>query len=257
MKHPGCPHWRCRNLGLAAICVGPPAAVLLLQYAMIIATMQPLPAQITDQALSARDLFLRPLAGAGLKAGSGAAQYLGIRYNVLLLDDVHGPGRRVNPAGVFKTGDCFALEFVANRGGYLYVFAEGASGAWTVLHPPAADPKRQNKVQPGTLVQPFGGSCLEFRATKGMERLFVFLSNETIDTAKFMDLFRLSDVARGPIEGSSIPKSSEMAGLRKGIGARDVMTEMTDTAKDGEPPFSVYAVAEPPKLFVEIALRHQ
>lgn len=256
MKHPACFHSRSWTLGIKEICAWPRVAASL-QYAMIIAAMQPLPAQMTGQVLSARDLFLRPLAGAGMKAGSGAAQYLGIRYNVLLLDDVHGPSQRVNPAGVFKTGDCFALEFVANRGGYLHVFAEGASGAWTVLYPPAENRNVQNQVQPGTLVQPFGGSCLEFRATKGMERLFVFLSNETIDAAKLMDLFRLSSVARGPIEGSLIPNRSEMAGLRKGLGVRDVMTERTDAAKDGEPPFSVYAVAEPPRLFVEIALRHQ
>jgi hypothetical protein len=68
------------------------------------------------------------------------AMHLGLRYNVLKVDPESRVSREVDPDMNFKAGDCLAIRFTPNRGGYMYVFNEGSSGAWQTMLPSASLP---------------------------------------------------------------------------------------------------------------------
>lgn len=127
--------------------------VVLISLALSI----PSSAQSTKPGGSARDLYLesvaeekarllsldKPEPNRDLKRAQppgGGVQNLGIRYNVLLVSAKGDLAEPVDPERTFRTGDCIAVELEANRAGYLYVLAEGASGEWTPLLPSVLTP---------------------------------------------------------------------------------------------------------------------
>jgi hypothetical protein len=225
-----------------------------------------LAAQTRAPNLTARDLFLNTMSNddqivSRSDHGSSAPvatkdatrtpdEYLGIRYNVLVL------GEPVDPRRDFVTGECFVLDLKLSRAGYLYVLSEGASGEWVPLVPgditdkPKLITSRQVRV-------PIGG-CIKLKDPAGTERLFVTLSDDAIDVGELLRLFRLSDLSRvgrlSPDESGKVGQGKE-AGL---LASRDLKLSMTEgetTAIDR--PFTGYAVARPPRIFVEISLTHK
>jgi hypothetical protein len=86
-----------------------------------------------------------------------------------------------------------------------------------------------------------------------VERIFVILSREIADVRRLLDAFRLSSVARVPTT-----ELLATADLRKHLAPRDLrLKSIAEPESPDERPFTTYAVALPPRIFLEIALRHE
>lgn len=199
-----------------------------------------------------RDLERSPLPGGGV-------QNLGIRYNVLLFSAKGDVPQPVDPERTFRTGDCIALALQANRAGYLYVLAEGASGEWVPLLPSVLTPDEPNAVNGGAHVQAPTKDCFEFAQPAGIERLFLILSRDVADVKGLLDVFRTSSLARSePPADPTLASGEAAAKLQDRFGSRDLrLKKNAKPETPDEQPFTVYAVAPAPRLFVEIRLRHQ
>src|SRR5579872_1419679 len=105
-------------------------------------------AQPKPDALKARDLYYQAATPDG---GSGAPKpaRLGMRYNLLQVNPTSGASRAVDPDGNYKQGDCFALEFVPNRDGHLYIYNRASSGKPQLLLPSASMPDEMSLVKAG------------------------------------------------------------------------------------------------------------
>ena len=241
-----------------------------------IALALPCCAQATKTSLTARDLYLgsvdngKPTSSKAAieKADTTAAspdlgrthletaalQRLGIRYKVLLFGGTSEP-QPVQPKRVFKTGDCIALELHANLPGYLYILAEGASGAWTSLGPSTLVPDEISEARSGGSAKraPTHG-CIKFADPPGDERLFLFMSSNLADTEELVRLFKLSSLAR------MAPRDLTFSQLEQPGTPDKAPFTPSETALPGvldEDPFTVYAVASGARLAVEVVLAHK
>lgn len=245
-----------------------------------IALTIPSAAQTERPGLNARDLYLERIADDGIdpsspppnkpqslsanrdlkRSGAPAVgvQYLGVRYNILLFNSSGRPPQPVDPRRVFKTGDCIALELQSNRAVYLYVLSEGASGMWAPLVPSVLAPEESN-VLPNARIRAPTGDCIEFTDPPGTERLFLILSRDIADVRNLLDVFRLSSLASGKQPGESGAANGDaIATLRNHLGSRDMRLKKIDKPEiPDEQPFTTYAVAPAPRLFLEIRLRHE
>jgi hypothetical protein len=224
-----------------------------------------LAAQTHAPALTARDLFLSTESDGQIGSRSGragdprvatehakstAGEYLGIRYNVLVA------GEPVDPRRAFVTGECFVIELESNRDGYLDVLSEGASGTWSPLVPRG---KTQEPIRTtaGHRARFPATGCVELADPPGIERLFLILSPESTDVNQLLRMFQLSDVSSAgrlwPSEnGTGRPTTT---GPR--LASRDLKLSMTDEPMSAnERRFTGYAVARPPRMFVEVQLTH-
>lgn len=120
-------------------------------------------------------------------APEAAAVHLGLRYNVVLVDRVSGRSEPVDADRTFKNGDCLAIEFDANRSGYLYVMVKQSSGSWQPLFPSPEMSDEANIIDPGQKVRAPRGYCFEVTEPAGNETLFVVLSRDPRD---FYELFK-------------------------------------------------------------------
>jgi hypothetical protein len=84
------------------------------------------------------------------------------------------------------------------------------------------------------------------RPPEGLERIFVMLTERPERSVDLKRLFETSLLARADA---------------KGLADRDIQVQQIEQGREdrgrGERPYAVYAVARPPQLFVEIALRHE
>ena len=129
----------------------------------------------------------RPAPDASDSASEPAALHLGLRYNLALVDPVSGKSESVNSDRVFKNGDCLAIEFDANRSGYLYVLAKQSSGNWQPLFPSPEMSNEANIINPGQKVRAPQGYCFSVSDPPGTETLFVVLSRDPRD---FYELYQ-------------------------------------------------------------------
>ena len=219
-------------------------------------------AQSEQRPLTARDIFLRTTPAATTAAQTVAVEgfdQLGIRYTMFLADE-DGRPVAVNSKRNFRNGDCFALEVESNLSGYLYVFAEGASGRWKTLYPSTPRPGTQSVIPARRPIRLPVEQCWEFGPPAGDERLFVFLSKEASEASKLIDLFRLSDLAKtsGTTESADAPPPT-LVEVRTRLGSRNLIYEpdANTPPAPAERPYSVYAVAPHPRLFFEITMRHR
>lgn len=194
------------------------------------------------------------------EASTTAVQHLGVRYNILLFGQDGDVPQPADAQRSFRTGDCIGLELEVNRAGYLYVLAEGSSGTWEALVPSALVANEANQVSPRTRVQAPERGCFEFTDPPGTERLFLIFSRAIGDVSELLRLYRLSSIARTDRPSKSAGAGGEAlrAQLRDRLGSRDLkLTRIVRPESPDERPFTVYAVGEAPRLFVEIALRHE
>jgi hypothetical protein len=108
-----------------------------------------------------------------------AAGPLGIRYSVLKRNAA-GVYQEVDVDSTFHSGDRIRLEAQANTTGYLYVVAQGSSGAWQVLFPSREVAGGSNQVHRGETRLVPGGNAGQFVFDEqaGTEKLFFVLSRQ-------------------------------------------------------------------------------
>ncbi len=97
---------------------------------------------------------------------------LGLRYAVLKVNGAESV--EVSPSTRFKSGDRIQLKIQTNSDGYLYVIAQGSSGAWQVMFPAKSKNDGSNRVLAGEEHT----SNFRFDAKPGVEKLFVVLSRQ-------------------------------------------------------------------------------
>ena len=226
----------------------------------IIALATLVAAQDGKRPLNARDLYQSSRDLKQSEIPGASATNLGIRYNVLLFDGKDALLKVVDPQRVFKTGECIALEFEANRDGYLYVLSEGASRQWTILVPSVIVSDEAYAVKAGTRLRVPVRKCIEFTEPAGIERLFLILTNEIKDVRELMDVYRASSLARIDQQpaGGEGPAVTLANHLRDRLASRDLKVVKIDNPEAAdERPFTVYAVAPARRLLIEIGLSHE
>lgn len=110
-----------------------------------------------------------------------AVSHLGLRYRLLLIDKTTGDAKPVSTTQIFDQGQCFGLEFQANRAAYLYVFNLGSSGTWKALLPTPEMPEEGNFLSAFTTQRVPSSHCYRISAPSGSEHLFVVLSRNPQD----------------------------------------------------------------------------
>jgi hypothetical protein len=247
---------------------------------------KPKPAE-TAQAKAAKPVE-KPVAKSSSKASSIQADVvpvsdkkprLGLRYNILKVDPKgRTEPREVDPDTAFHEGDCVAIRFTPNRGGYLYVFNQGSTGQWQALLPSAEMPEESNVVQAFRSVTVPENYCFLFDANPGTERLVVIISDSKKDVEELNGLIRGKNKSGPPQPAGAEEtppakaKQGEMLlaanlnarinSLAGAMQARDLKVQkVVQPMSREEPPHSVYVVAanyRDQDLFLhEIKLRHE
>ena len=196
---------------------------------------------------------------------------LGLRYGVLLVDPRSGQADAADPARVFKSGECIALEFEANRSGYLYVLEQGSSGKWLSLFPSAELSDESNVVRSRATVRVPARHCFEIEGVAGTERIFVVLSRNPEDLAQLHQAIR-SGRAEAPGPAPALESGSallamnrldkEIARFAGDLRSRDLrVKKVTQPEGDGERPNSVYVVnastAPSDRVVTEVRIEHR
>ena len=202
----------------------------------------------------------KPIAQRGIirpsAAPAAASAPFGIRYNLL---DVDPSGRRppaaVDPNFLWKAGQCAAVRLEANRGGYLYVLAQGSSGVWQPLLPSPQAAGEPHFLPPYTPASIPRDHCFEITPPAGKERLFVIVSEKKEDMAD------LEKAIRQPA-GVAKPLHDQVARLRGELKGRDLkIQKVAAAAPPQDKPNSVFVVAADSRpndrLVVEIEIEHR
>ncbi len=130
---------------------------------------------------------------------------LGLRYAVLKVNGAESV--EVAPSTRFKSGDRIQLKIQTNSDGYLYVIAQGSSGAWQVMFPAKSKNDGSNRVQAGEERT----SNFRFDAKPGVEKLFVVLSRQPerdLDTV----IYNLKGGGATPTPAAAQPELVMLAG---------------------------------------------
>ena len=218
-----------------------------------------------NTAVRARDLYLEKLPAA--PAGAAAAHHLGLRYNVLLVDPQTRQTRDVDPDAVFHEGDCFAIEFTPNRGGSLYVFNHGSSGAWHLLMPAPGIEEDTGSVKAGELRRVPVDYCFRLDEKPGVETMLLAITEREEDIRDLRAL--LAKPGSEPGSAATVASTSaapnpaaDLIESWQGLASRDLKIEKIPRPETpGERPNSVYVVkssaATSDRLVVEIKIRHE
>jgi hypothetical protein len=207
------------------------------------------------------------------------AVHLGIRYNLLLVDN-NNQGTPVDSDHVFKKGDRVALEIEANRSGYLYVLARQSSGSWQALLPSPEMSDESNIIDPGRKIRVPEGYTFEVQDPPGSEHLVLVFSRDPQD---FYDLYQgikkqNSAPPPPPAPAPSAPTerpgstavmtadaarvNSAVARMQQQFGTRDIaIRKVSQPQASGEPAGSVYVVNKSSKpassVVTELELKHR
>jgi hypothetical protein len=128
-----------------------------------------------------------------------AALHLGLRYNLVLVNETTGRSQIADSDRNFQKGECVAIDFESNRSGYLYVLAKQSSGDWRPLFPSPEMSDQSNIIDPGQKVRAPNGYCFEITDPPGTETLTVVLSRDP------RDFFELYQGIKGSSSGSKTP----------------------------------------------------
>ncbi len=122
-----------------------------------------------------------------LPAADTGARNLGLRYNLVLVDQKSGRSQTVSSTRNFVNGECFAIDIEANRSGYLYVLAKQSSGDWMPLFPSPRMAGESNVINPGQKVRVPARYCFEIADPPGAEKLFVALVRDPSEITDLHD----------------------------------------------------------------------
>jgi hypothetical protein len=259
---------------------------------MLFCAAASLPAQQQPKLEGARELYYNamvqkdpppPVRRAPARASSGsavpivpvsmAAMHLGLRYNLVLVDENSG---RTQPAAsdrIFRAGECFALDIESNRAGFLYVLAKQSSGSWHPLLPSREKDMatESNTIMAGTKVRIPLKHCFAIEDPPGVETLFVVLSREPRDTFDLYEKIKAPadqqrQAPKRPAAPVEIADASIADGavtrMREQFGTRDIaIIRVSQPLAPAEPAGSVYVVnssSNPASnLAAQIEVRHR
>lgn len=202
-----------------------------------------------------------------------AVKNLGFRYSVSLWNEAKIKAEPVDADRVFHKGECFLLNFEANRSGYLYVLAKQSDGTWMPLVPNPQMPDEKNIVDPGQRMRIPSEYCFKVEDPAGTETLFVVLSRDPRDVYDLNEAIKSSGGAGAPAAPArrvGEPVQSAVARLTKAVdvfrqfnGTRNLSFQKTSEQPQDpqEMPFSRYVVssAEKPvsKVVAQIEIQHR
>lgn len=204
---------------------------------------------------------LRDAATTALSAENGPAlkpvTNLGVRYNVLKVDPQDGSKKtEVSPDTIFHEHDCVTIRIQPNRGGFLYVFAEGSSGSFRPLLPSVEMADDSNLVIAYNLMDVPQNFCLEMDEKPGTERLLFVV------TDKPEDVLKLNDVLRKKSGTNMEVAQSDLKPFTAALQGRDLkVTRIGKKTEPGEAPYSTYLTSvsstTADRLVMEVKLKHE
>lgn len=160
--------------------------------------------------------------------------HLGLRYNLVLFKN--GKPEAAPADRILHAGDCFSIEFQANRSGYLYVLAKQSSGTWIPLLPSAEMPDENNILDPDKKIQIPKSYCFEIHDPPGAETLFVVLSRNPRDFYELYQGIKAKNTSAAPVQVA-------VAQLNDRFGSREIAVRKVDNpVSAGEPKSAVYVV---------------
>lgn len=191
---------------------------------------------------------------------------LGMRYSVLKRNG-SGNFDEVDADTNFHSGDRIRVKVDSNNTGYLYIVAQGSSGAWQLLFPSSEVAGGSNLIQPGeSRTVPSGErGQWAFDDRGGVEKLFVVLTRKPEPDLDKL-IYSFSGSQNGP--GASrtlIAKASVsddvVARLRQQVSSRDLVFEKVDSDTGPVVEKAAYVVnassAPDSRLVVDVSLNHK
>jgi len=204
-------------------------------------------------------------------AAAAPAMNLGLRYNLVLIDQQNGKSENVDSEKVLKHGDCFSLEFESNRSGYLYVLAKQSSGQWQPLLPSAEMTEESNILDPGKRIRVPKGYCFEVNDPAGSETLFVVLSRDPRDFQNLSEGIKRQNTPATPspvrrqvdtTQYADASMDKTLKQMAQQFGTRDIaIRKVNQPLNDQEPAHSVYVVNTSDKpsssVVTQIEVKHK
>lgn len=203
---------------------------------------------------------------------AAGAVHLGLRYNLLLVDEATNKSEMVDPDRDFKPGECFAIQFSSNRSGYLYVTAIQSSGTAMALLPSPQMKGESNRIDPGQTIRVPQNHCFEIGNPPGDENLFVALSRDPAETYKLQQDSEGASPDQQPKQAEAASNiemadarelNNEVQHLTERFASRDIAIVKTGAqpASADEPAHAVYVVDESPKptstIVAHIVVHHR
>jgi Domain of unknown function (DUF4384) len=203
-------------------------------------------------------------------AGGAGALHLGLRYTLVLVTDAR-KSETVDSDRLFHNGECVAIDFEANRSGYLYVLAKQASGDWLPLLPSLEMPGESNILNPEGTTRVPKDYCFEMKNPPGTETLFVVLSRDPRDVYELNEGIKGNTTEPQPKPPARASAPAQVANAREvntavqrmsqQFGSRDIaFRKITQPQDSQEPAHVVYAVNSSSKpassIAIRIAIRH-
>jgi hypothetical protein len=235
--------------------------------------------QVPNQAPSQTQVVETPTQAVSTKPP--AAVPLGIRYSILKRNDA-GVYQEVDVDSTFHSGDRIRLEAQSNTTGYLYVVAQGSSGAWQVLFPSREVAGGSNQVHRGETRLVPGGNAGQFVFDEqpGTEKLFFVLSRQPeASLDKLIYSMGQTNTPTGPsnaepahvLLAQATVSDDVISRLRDQMVSRDLVFEKVDNEKvaaDGGAPgaqakmeTAAYVVnpstAPDARVVVDLKLKHE
>ena len=218
------------------------------------------PAQVSKaQQLDNIQKALRDAATTALN-GSGAtlkpAANLGVRYNVFKVNLDTRVSTDVPQDTVFHEKDCVGVRIQPNRGGFLYVFAEGSSGTFRPMIPTEETAEDSNIVRAYELMDVPQKYCFEMDDKPGTERLLIVV------TDKPEDVMKLNDTLKKGSGGNLAIAANDLQPFTAALQARDLkITHIGAKPAKGEAAYSTYlvnaAATTADRLVLEVKLKHE
>lgn len=197
-------------------------------------------------------------------APKNTVAHLGLRYNLVLIDNATRQRQPVPAEGALHAGDCFAIDLQSNRSGYVYVFAQQSSGTWVPLLPSPEMPGESNVLDPGKRVQVPRDYCFVVKNPPGEETLFVILSRDPRDFYELFESYKTRSPQAGTLQiadGGRLNSAIEHIDERYG-STRDIAITKIDEPRDkADERGSVYVVNTSNKpsssIVTKIVIRHR
>ena len=148
----------------------------------------------------------------------------GLKYRILR----RAPGGNaieVDADTLFRSGDRIRFAFEPNVDGFLYVIQLGSTGRWSVLFPHPQIYGGRNAVTRFGEVSIPPQDWFRFDENSGSEQVFVYLSNEPIDTLPW---------GGGPVVSAQSVEQQTVIELANSVRSRDLVFQKEDTPGGAE-----------------------
>jgi hypothetical protein len=190
---------------------------------------------------------------------------LGMRYSVLKRNG-SGSFDEVDADTNFHSGDRIRVKVDSNNTGYLYIVAQGSSGAWQLLFPSSEVAGGSNLIQPGeSRTVPSGErGQWAFDDRGGVEKLFVVLTRKPEPDLDKL-IYSFSGSQNGPgasrtLIAKAAVSDDVVSRLRQQVSSRDLVFEKVDSDSGPVIEKAAYVVnassAPDSRLVVDVSLNH-